>query len=99
MFRRKTRPIQWSSINYAQDPKKFASYCDNILEIVRNNDYAEPSIGFKPFAEGNCYVGQTILFDEFCGIGYEKEKTEKGRGYGEEAKGVLKPLFLPYSNR
>ena len=63
--------------NYAQDPKEFASYCGNILEIVKNNDYAKPGKGLKPFTEGHCYEGQTILFDEFCGIGHEKEKTEK----------------------
>lgn len=73
--------------NYAQDPKQFKEYCDRVMEIVKNNESPELGGLYKTFANGFHYEGQPILFDEFCGIGFDLEKNEEAWGYGEEAEG------------
>ncbi len=68
--------------NYVQDPARFAYFTENALEIVKSNGRIDDMNEFIPFADGYHYEGQPILFDEFCGIGFNLQETEKGWGYG-----------------
>ena len=72
--------------NYIQDPKRFKFYCDNIMDIVLNNKHIDDMNVFVPFSDGFKYEGQPILWDEFCGIGYDKQKVKDGWGYGGQVK-------------
>ena len=72
--------------NYAQDPKVFQELCDNLLDIVRDNDRIDQMNTRVSFANGYSYSGQPILIDEFCGIGYDVKNTKDGWGYGNSTK-------------
>lgn len=75
--------------NYSQDPEVFKKeYCDKVLELVKNNSGVDASNAFVPFADGFKYEGQPILWDEFCGIGFDIQKVKNGWGYGDSVKSI-----------
>lgn len=76
--------------NYSQDPKVFQEYCDNVIDIVINNKGVDAMNEFVPFADNYKYEGQPILWDEFCGIGFDIQKVKNGWGYGDQVNTVEK---------
>ena len=72
--------------NYVQDPEVFKYFIENVDDIVINNKRMDNMNGFVPFANGYHYEGQPIMYDEFCGIGYNVKEIKDSWGYGTKVQ-------------